>query len=158
MKIRLLSRLKKPILTKFRKPPESLLFLIILLKIIFLYREEKKNEKNKNDLNFWIVDERDKNIKRFDIKRFMNVNRRYSLSKREIVNMKDKKIKRFMSVNCRRFFPWKIELFTFKIMISIKFTNSNIKSLLNNFSKENEKVSSLILWVIIFINEIIKEI
>ena len=52
-------------LEKFRKPSESLLFSIILLKIVFLYREKKKNEKNENDLNFRIVDERGESIKRF---------------------------------------------------------------------------------------------
>ena len=65
MKIRLLSKLEKPILEKFRKPPKSLLFPVILFKIIFLYKEEKKNEENENNLNFRIVNERDENIKRF---------------------------------------------------------------------------------------------
>ena len=66
-------------LKKFRKPSELLLFSIILLKIILFYKEEKKNEENENNLNFRIVDERDKNIKRFNIKRLVNVNCRRSL-------------------------------------------------------------------------------
>ena len=66
-------------LKKFRKPFESLLFSIILLKIILFCRKEKKNEKNENDLNFRIVDERNKNLKRLDIKRLMNINCRRSL-------------------------------------------------------------------------------
>ena len=80
-------------LTKFRKPPISLLFSIILLN---LYKEEKEEKKKKNNLNFRIINERDKdeNIKRLDIKRLININ----------------------------------ELFTFKAMISIRFTNSDIKS------------------------------
>ena len=79
MIIRLLSKLKKSILEKFRKPLESLLFSIILLKIILFCRKEKKNEENENNLNFRIVDERNENIKRLNIKRFMNINCRYSL-------------------------------------------------------------------------------
>ena len=67
-------------LTKFRKPSKSLLFPIILLKTILFYKKEKKNEENENNLNFRIVNERDKNIGRLDIKRFMNVNcRRFLL-------------------------------------------------------------------------------
>ena len=62
-------------LKKFRKPPESLLFSIILFKIIFFCKEEKKNEENENDLNFRIINERDENIKRF-----INVNCFRSLS------------------------------------------------------------------------------
>ena len=58
-------------LTKFRKPPESLLFSIILLKIILFCREEKKNEKNENNLNFRIVNEKNESIKQFNIKRFI---------------------------------------------------------------------------------------
>ena len=80
MKIRLLSKLRKPILKKFRKPSESLLFSIILLKIIFLYKKEKENEKNENKLNFQIVNERNENIKRLNIKRFININCRRFLS------------------------------------------------------------------------------
>ena len=65
-------------LKKFRKSSESLLFSIILLKVIFLYEKEKKNEENENNLNFRIVNERDKSIKRLNIKRFMNINCRRS--------------------------------------------------------------------------------
>ena len=61
-------------LEKFRKPSELLLFSIILLKIILFYKEEKENKENENNLNFRIVNERDKNIKRF-----MNINCRRSL-------------------------------------------------------------------------------
>ena len=75
MKIRLLSRLEKSVLEKFRKPSESLLFSIILFKIIFFYKEEKENEENENNLNFQIIDERNENIKRF-----INVNYLRSLS------------------------------------------------------------------------------
>ena len=145
MKIRLLSRLKKSMLAKFRKSLKSLLFSIILLKIILFYKEEKKNEKNENNLNFRIINERNENIKLFDINRFINVNYRRFLSWRGIVNKKDERIKCLINVNYRRSFFWKIGLFTLKIMILIKFINSNVKSLLNNFSKGNEKVSSLIL-------------
>ena len=102
-------------LKKFRKSPESLLFSIILFKIILFYKEEEEDEENENNLNF------------------------------RIVNEKDERIERLMSVNCRRSFFKKIGLFTFKAVISIRFTNSNVKSLLNNFSKESEKVPSLIL-------------
>ena len=116
----MLSKLKKSMLKKFRKPPESLLFSIILSKIILFYKKEKKDEENENDLNFRIVNEKDENIERFNIKRLINV-------------------------NCRRFFSSKVGLFTLKTMISIKFTDLNIKSSLNSFSKENEKMSSLIL-------------
>ena len=62
-------------LEKFRKPPESLLFSIILFKIILFYKKKKKNEENENNLNFRIVDEKDENIKRF-----MNINCFHSLS------------------------------------------------------------------------------
>ena len=65
-------------LKKFRKSFESLLISIILLKIILFCKEEKKDEENKSDLNFRIVDERDENIERFDIKRLVSVNCRYS--------------------------------------------------------------------------------
>ena len=58
-------------------------------------------------------------------------------------------IERFVSVN---------ELFTFNAMVLIRFTDSDVRSLLNSFLKENEKVSSLIIWVIIFINVIIEEV
>ena len=59
-------------LKKFQKSSESLLFSIILLKIILFYKKEKENESN---LNFRIVDERDENIKRL-----INVNcRRFFL-------------------------------------------------------------------------------
>ena len=74
MKVRLLSKLKKQMLAKFRKPPESLLFSVILLKIILFCKKEKKNEENENDLNFRIVNERDESIRRFDMKRFGDVN------------------------------------------------------------------------------------
>ena len=50
-------------LKKFRKPSELLLFSIILLKIILFYKEEKENEKNENNLNFRIIDEKNENIK-----------------------------------------------------------------------------------------------
>ena len=73
MKIRLLSKLRKPMLKKFRKPFKSLLFSIILLKIVFFYKEEKENKENENDLNFRIVNEKDESIKRL-----MNVNYRRS--------------------------------------------------------------------------------
>ena len=62
-------------LKKFRKPSESLLFSIILLKIILFCKKEKKDEENKSDLNFRIVNEKDENIKRF-----ININYRCSLS------------------------------------------------------------------------------
>ena len=52
MKVRLLSKLKKSMLKKFRKSPKSLLFSTILFKIIFFYKEEKKDEENENNLNF----------------------------------------------------------------------------------------------------------
>ena len=52
-------------LEKFRKSSESLLFSIILSKIVFFYKEEKKDEENENDLDFRIVDERGENIERF---------------------------------------------------------------------------------------------
>ena len=71
MKVRLLSKLEKSMLEKFRKPFESLLFSIILLKIISFFKEEEKDE---SDLNFEIIDERDESIKRLNIKRLMNVN------------------------------------------------------------------------------------
>ena len=67
-------------LKKFRKPSESLLFSIILFKIILFYKEKKKDEENVNDLNFRIVDERGESIERFDIKRFVGVNCRCSFS------------------------------------------------------------------------------
>ena len=102
-------------LKKFRKPPELLLFSIILFKIILFYKKEKKNEENEDDLNFRIVDE------------------------------KDKRIERLININYRRSIFKKVGLFIFKIMISIKFTDSNVKSLLNSFSKGSEKVFSLIL-------------
>ena len=108
MKTRLFPGLTKPILTKFRKPLILLLFSIILSN---LYKEEKKEKNNENNLNFHIVDEKNESIKRLDIKRLVNIN----------------------------------ELFTLNAMISIRFTNSNVRSLLSNFSKENEKVPSLII-------------
>ena len=61
-------------LKKFRKPPKSSLFLIILFKIILFCKEEEENEKNENNLNFRIVNERDESIKRF-----INVNYLHSL-------------------------------------------------------------------------------
>ena len=67
-------------LTKFRKPLELLLFSIILLKIILVYKKEKKNEENEDDLNFQIVDEKNENIKRLNIKRLVNINYRRSFS------------------------------------------------------------------------------
>ena len=79
MKVRLLSRLEKPILKKFRKPSELLLFSVILLKIILFYKKEKKNEKNENDLNFRIINNSGENIERLDIRRLMNVNCYYFL-------------------------------------------------------------------------------
>ena len=66
--------IKKPILKKFRNSFELLLFSIILLKIVFFYKKEKKNEGNKNDLYFRIVNEKNERIKRF-----ISVNYRYSL-------------------------------------------------------------------------------
>ena len=75
MKIRLLSKLEKPMLEKFRKPFKSLLFSIILFKIILLYKKEKKNEKDESDLNFRIVDEKGESIERL-----INVNCLYFLS------------------------------------------------------------------------------
>ena len=91
------------------------LLFSVLFKIIFFYKKEKKNEEDENDLNFRIVNER------------------------------DEKIRRLMNVNCRYSFFKKVGLFTFKTIISIKFIDSNVELLLNNFSKENEKFSSLIL-------------
>ena len=72
-KIRLLSGLRKSILKKLRNSLKSSLFSIILLKIIF--SDEKgenfkslKNKKDvKSDLNFRIIDEENKEIKRFDV-------------------------------------------------------------------------------------------
>ena len=52
-------------LEKFRKPFKSLLFSVILFKIILFYKKEKKNEEDENNLNFRIVNERNENIKRF---------------------------------------------------------------------------------------------
>ena len=60
-------------LKKFRNPLKSLLFPMILLKTIFFCKEKKKNEENKNNLNFRIVDEKNEKIKRF-----VNVNYHYS--------------------------------------------------------------------------------
>ena len=71
----MLSRLEKSVLKNFRKSPELLLFSVILLKIIFFYKKDDKNEENKNDLNFRIVNERGEKIKRL-----MNVNCYYSFS------------------------------------------------------------------------------
>ena len=71
-KIRL-SRLKKPILKKLRNPLKSLLFSIILLKIILLGEKEEnfklsKNKKDvKNDLNFRIINEKSEEIKRLNV-------------------------------------------------------------------------------------------
>ena len=67
-------------LTKFRKSFISLLFSIILFKIILFCKKEKKDEENENNLNFRIVDERNENIKRLNIKRSVNVNCRRSFS------------------------------------------------------------------------------
>ena len=76
LKIRL-SRLRKSILKKLRNSLKLLLFLIILLiflsKITLLNEKKEnlkslKNKKNvKNDLNFRIVDEKNKKIKYLDI-------------------------------------------------------------------------------------------
>ena len=72
-KVRLLSRLRKSILKKLRNSLRLLLFSIILLKITFL-DEKKGNFKSlkdkkdvKNDLNFRIVDEKNKGIKRLNV-------------------------------------------------------------------------------------------
>ena len=75
-KIRL-SELRKLILKKLQNPLRSLLFLIILLiflsKITLLSEKEKnfKSLKNKedvkNDLNFRIIDEKNKEIKRLNV-------------------------------------------------------------------------------------------
>ena len=54
-------------LKKIRKPFKLLLFSIILLKIILFYKKEKKNEENENNLNFRIVNEKDKSIRRLNI-------------------------------------------------------------------------------------------
>ena len=61
-------------LTKFRKSFIILLFSIILFKIVLFYKKEKKDEENENDLDFRIVDEKNESIKRFDIRRLVNVN------------------------------------------------------------------------------------
>ena len=95
-------------LAKFRKPPISLLFSVILSNS---YKEEKKEKDDESDLNFRIVDERGENIKRLDIERLIGVN----------------------------------ELFTFNAVVSIRFTDSDVGSLLGSFSEESEKVSSLII-------------
>ena len=72
-----LSRLKKSILKKLRNSLRSLLFSIILLiflsKITLLNEKEgnfkslKNKENAKSDLDFRIIDEKSKKIKRFDM-------------------------------------------------------------------------------------------
>ena len=71
-KIRL-SKLKKSILKKLRNSLKSLLFSIILSKTTFSDEKKEnlkslKNKENaKDDLNFRIVDEKNKEIKRLNV-------------------------------------------------------------------------------------------
>ena len=60
-------------LKKLRNPSKLLLFSIILFKISLSYREKKKNEKNENDLNFRIVNEKNEKIERLNV----NINCRH---------------------------------------------------------------------------------
>ena len=88
-------------LTKFRKPSKSLLFSVNLLKIIFFYKKEKENEENKNDLNFRIVDERDENIKRLNIKRFENINCRHFFLKGRTLYTQDSDFDKIHKFKCK---------------------------------------------------------
>ena len=68
-----LSKLRKSILKKLRNSSESLLFSIILLKIILLnekegnFKSSKNKEDAKSDLDFRIVDEENKRIKHLNV-------------------------------------------------------------------------------------------
>ena len=68
-----LSKLRKSILKKLRNSSESLLFSIILLKIILLnekegnFKSSKNKENAKSDLDFRIADEENKRIKHLNV-------------------------------------------------------------------------------------------
>ena len=68
-----MSELRKSILKKLRNLLKSLLFSIILLKIVLSdgkggnFKSSKNKEDVENDLNFRIVDEKSEEIKRLNV-------------------------------------------------------------------------------------------